>query len=70
VLPWRQVVSPAVRVARHGFPVGEDLVKFMNVPMADGHDFLIKDPAWAEDFAPHGKLLELGDTITRKRYAK
>jgi gamma-glutamyltranspeptidase / glutathione hydrolase len=42
----------------------------MNVPMADGHDFLIKDPAWAEDFAPHGKLLELGDTITRKRYAK
>lgn len=31
--------------------------------------FLTDDPVWAEDFAPNGTLLRLGDTITRKRYA-
>lgn len=31
--------------------------------------FLTDDPIWAEDFAPNGTLLQLGDTITRKRYA-
>ena len=31
--------------------------------------FLTDDPVWAEDFAPNGTLLQLGETITRKRYA-
>jgi len=35
-----------------------------------GRNFLVEDPVWAEDFAPKGKLLEMGDVITRKRYAK
>lgn len=34
-----------------------------------GFDFLSDDPNWAIDFAPKGERLELGDTITRKRYA-
>jgi gamma-glutamyltranspeptidase/glutathione hydrolase len=33
-------------------------------------NFLVEDPIWAEDFAPNGRLLEFGDIMTRKRYAK
>ncbi|KAI1432837.1 gamma-glutamyltransferase 1 [Xylaria sp. CBS 124048] len=63
-LPWKQLVMPAVSVARNGFDVTPELVKNMQ-----GNSFLTDDPAWAIDFAPNGTLLELGDTITRKRYA-
>ena len=33
------------------------------------YDFLVKDPSWAEDFAPNGTRVGTGDTMTRKRYA-
>lgn len=33
-------------------------------------NFLVEDPIWAVDFAPNGTLLQLGDVITRKRYAE
>ncbi|KAL8380861.1 hypothetical protein RB595_005246 [Gaeumannomyces hyphopodioides] len=69
-LPWRAVVNPAVKVARDGFPVTEDLVRYMAQALRTSPtNFLVDDPAWAEDFAPNGTLLKLGDTITRKRYA-
>lgn len=32
-------------------------------------NFLRDDPVWAEDFAPNGELVKLGETITRKRLA-
>ncbi|KAK4132956.1 gamma-glutamyltranspeptidase [Trichocladium antarcticum] len=69
ILPWRTLVMPAVRVARDGFRVNEDLVRYMNNASAGNNTFLVDDPVWAEDFAPNGTLLQLGDTITRKRYA-
>ncbi|KAK3293232.1 gamma-glutamyltranspeptidase [Chaetomium fimeti] len=69
VLPWKTLVMPAVRVAREGFKVTEDLVRYMASASADNNTFLVDDPIWAEDFAPNGTLLQLGDTITRKRYA-
>ncbi|KAL2004692.1 hypothetical protein VTN00DRAFT_3220 [Thermoascus crustaceus] len=69
VLPWSTVMQPAIRVAREGFPVTEDLVKYMKSAVGDGEDFLSKNPTWALDFAPNGTRLGLGDTITRKRYA-
>ncbi|KAL1998429.1 hypothetical protein VTN02DRAFT_6193 [Thermoascus thermophilus] len=68
-LPWATVMQPAIRVAREGFPVTADLVRYMNAAVADGEDFLSQDPTWALDFAPNGTRLGLGDTITRKRYA-
>ncbi|EFX06662.1 gamma-glutamyltranspeptidase [Grosmannia clavigera kw1407] len=67
-LPWEVVVTPAVHVARDGFPVSEDLVKFMTYN-PDTVRLLVEDPVWAQDFAPNGTLLQLGDTITRARYA-
>ncbi|KAL3463101.1 gamma-glutamyltranspeptidase-domain-containing protein [Aspergillus heterothallicus] len=68
-LPWSVVVQPAIDTARYGFPVGEDLVSYMNSAIGDDEDFLVSDPSWAEDFAPQGTRVKLGDTITRKRYA-
>jgi len=68
-LPWQDLVSPAARVARYGFPVTADLVRYMNSATSGLTNFLVDDPNWAIDFAPNGTRLGLGDTITRKRYA-
>ncbi|RYP05171.1 hypothetical protein DL764_003992 [Monosporascus ibericus] len=66
-LPWDQVLAPAIKVARNGFKVTEDLVKYMD--SVSPNDFLTDDPTWAVDFAPTGSRVQLGGTITRKRYA-
>lgn len=68
-LPWADVMAPAIRVARHGFRVTEDLVNYMAAATAGSVDFLTTDPTWAIDFAPNGTRLALNDTMTRKRYA-
>ncbi|PGH02759.1 gamma-glutamyltransferase [Blastomyces parvus] len=69
VLPWSTVMQPAIRTARDGWPVNEDLVHYMEDETAGKEDFLSKDPTWAIDFAPNGVRLGLGDIITRRRYA-
>lgn len=69
-LPWRQVVEPAAKVARDGYPVTEDLVRYMAAGVQyAGYNFLVEDDSWAQDFAPKGRVLEFGETMTRKRYA-
>ena len=68
-LPWRRVIEPAIGIARHGFNVTQDLVNYMAAGQERRGTFLLDDPAWAQDFAPDGKLLGLGDVMTRKRYA-
>ncbi|OJJ42897.1 hypothetical protein ASPZODRAFT_1231939 [Penicilliopsis zonata CBS 506.65] len=70
VLPWSTVLQPAIKTARDGFPVSEDLVRYMKSAVSsEENDFLSQNPTWALDFAPNGTRLGLGDTITRKRYA-
>lgn len=68
VLPWKQVMQPAIKTARYGFKVTADLVRYMDSVTPNGK-FLTDDPAWAIDFAPHGIRVRLGETMTRKRYA-
>ncbi|KIX00131.1 gamma-glutamyltransferase [Rhinocladiella mackenziei CBS 650.93] len=70
-LPWKQVMRGAIKIARYGWPVTEDLVRYMKSANASAAvpNFLVDDPNWALDFAPNGTLVGLGDTITRKRYA-
>jgi gamma-glutamyltranspeptidase/glutathione hydrolase len=63
-LPWKELVMPAVKLARYGFRVTEDLVRYMA-----GASYLSQDSTWAIDFAPNGTLVKLNDTMTRKRYA-
>ncbi|KAL0940914.1 gamma-glutamyltranspeptidase [Colletotrichum truncatum] len=67
-LPWKTVVTPAALLAKTGFRVSEDLVRYMDSAIKDQWNFLVEDPVWAEEFAPNGTLLKLGDTIYRKRY--
>lgn len=69
-LSWRSVVIPAVKVARNGFPVTEDLVRYMAAALsyAPGN-FLVEDPSWSQEFAPNGTLVKLGDTVKRERLA-
>lgn len=72
-LPWKLVMQGAINVARYGWTVNEDLVRYIKSAnasdMAVTPNFFVDDPNWALDFAPNGTLLGLGDTITRKRYA-
>ncbi|EON96380.1 putative gamma-glutamyltranspeptidase protein [Phaeoacremonium minimum UCRPA7] len=67
-LPWKTVLAPAIKVARYGFQVTADLVRYMDSVTPNGK-FLTDDPTWAIDFAPHGYRVKLGETMTRKRYA-
>lgn len=74
VLPWATVLTPAVKVARNGWTVNADLVKYMASAISSAgqnatSNFLVDDVEFALDFAPKGKLLKLNETITRKRYA-
>ncbi|KAL6693889.1 gamma-glutamyltranspeptidase [Trichoderma pleuroticola] len=66
-LPWAHVIKPSIDVARNGFKVTEDLVNAFK--STSSNNFLTEDPAWAIDFAPKGRLVRLGETMTRKRYA-
>lgn len=68
-LPWKRLLLPAIKVARYGFHVTEDLVRYMASATAGTYDFLTYDETWAIDFAPNGTRVGLGDLITRKRYA-
>jgi gamma-glutamyltranspeptidase/glutathione hydrolase len=63
-LPWKSLVMPSVKLARYGFRVTEDLVRYMG-----GASYLSQDSTWAIDFAPNGTLVRLNNTMTRKRYA-
>ena len=67
-LSWKKVMAPAIKVAREGFPVTSDTVRYMESATAS-YDFLTYDPSWAIDFAPNGTRVGLGDILTRKRYA-
>ncbi|QIX00028.1 hypothetical protein AMS68_005545 [Peltaster fructicola] len=70
-LAWKDVVSPAVKIAHNGFVVTQDLLRFMNAAIKErGHNFFVEDRNWAIDFAPNGVLPRLGDTISRKRFAR
>jgi gamma-glutamyltranspeptidase/glutathione hydrolase len=68
-VPWKSLVQPSIKLARYGFKVTEDLVRYMASATTGTYDFLTYDETWAIDFAPNGTRVGLGDTITRKRYA-
>lgn len=70
ILPFPFVCQPAIKLAREGFIVTSDFDKAMKLSTIFYQSkFLTNDPAWAEDFAPNGTRLGVGDLMTRKRYA-
>lgn len=63
-------MASVAQIAEEGFTVTEDMMKYFQIAIDfRGDNFLVHDPAWAKDFAPNGTLVEVGDTMTRKRYA-
>lgn len=66
-LSWREVLMPGVELARGGWEIGRDLSDAME--SLTKKKFLYEEKEWAEDFAPKGTTLGLGDWISRKRYA-
>ncbi|KAG8417741.1 hypothetical protein J3458_005221 [Metarhizium acridum] len=69
-LQWKTVMQGAIHVARGGFRVSSDLVGYVERAVKGKPNFLVEDPNWAQDFAPNGTLLQAGEIMTRKRYAK
>ncbi|ROT43586.1 gamma-glutamyltranspeptidase [Sodiomyces alkalinus F11] len=69
-LPWDRVVMPASHLAKRGITINADMDRYMKAAIESaGRNFLVEDPEWAEEFAPNGTLLGLGDTIYLNRYA-
>ncbi|KHN99214.1 Gamma-glutamyltranspeptidase [Metarhizium album ARSEF 1941] len=68
-LPWKTVMQGAIHVARYGFRISTDFVGYVERTVEGKPNFLVEDPNWAQDFAPNGTLLQVGDIMTRKRYA-
>ncbi|KAF1850387.1 gamma-glutamyltransferase [Cucurbitaria berberidis CBS 394.84] len=66
-LPWKRLLQPAIKIAQNGFPVGADLIRYLDYGETD---FLVKDPSWSQDFAPNGTRVGAGDYVTRPRYAR
>lgn len=71
ILPWSVVLEPAIRIARDGFLVQEDLANYLDMAVEEtGYDFMSKSPSWAVDFSSTGSLVRLGDTMSRPRLAE
>lgn len=60
-------MQPAIDVARNGFEVTADTVRY--IVGVTNPEFFTQDPSWAVDFAPNGTIIQLGQIMTRKRYA-
>ncbi|KAF4446305.1 gamma-glutamyltransferase [Fusarium austroafricanum] len=66
-LPWASLIEPSIKLAHEGFKLGEylnDVLQHIPSP-----DFLTKEP-WAQDFAPGGTLVSLGNVVKRRMLAK
>ncbi|KAM3464721.1 hypothetical protein NHJ6243_002285 [Beauveria neobassiana] len=70
VLKWRDIMQGAIRVARYGFRVSEDMAVKMNATIKDGRTYLLDDPIFAAEFSYKGELLREGQLMTRKNLAK
>jgi len=64
LLPWAQLLAPAIDLARNGFPVNPDLADALK-----DRPFITEDPLFAEVYAPNGTILGLGDRCYRKKFA-
>ncbi|KJK75266.1 hypothetical protein H634G_09284 [Metarhizium anisopliae BRIP 53293] len=66
-LRWADVMAPAIKLARYGFPVSKDLVTYMD--LTTPNSFFTDEKEWAIDFAPQGHRVRYGEIMTRERYA-
>lgn len=57
-LPWRDLVAPAIRLARDGYEV----VAYVARALKESEDAVLADPGLRAVFAPGGKVLAAGET--------
>lgn len=63
-LPWKDLFQPAIKLARDGFPVNEDLASFLG-----NRPFIVNGTYWKDIFAPRGVLLAQGETVYHRALA-
>lgn len=64
-LPWERLFSPAVRMAREGWPIGPELARRIQVYRV----MMESEPDWSRVFAPNGTALREGQRIKRPALA-
>ncbi|EFR04023.1 gamma-glutamyltranspeptidase 2 [Nannizzia gypsea CBS 118893] len=70
-MSWKEVIAPAIKVARGGFSVNQLLFDAMSKAIKNdgGDNFFVRNADWAEVFAPKGTMLGVGDVMKMERYA-
>lgn len=66
-LPWSQLIEPAMKLAQDGFKLLPEAHAIVTNPT---YESILKDPHFAEIYAPDGKVLPVGSTIYRRAYAR
>ncbi|HEX5855629.1 MAG TPA: gamma-glutamyltransferase, partial [Thermoanaerobaculia bacterium] len=67
-LPWKAVVNPAVRLARDGFVVSEELFRSISKP--EHRERLAKDPETVRIFLPNGAPAPVGSLFKQPDLAR
>lgn len=65
-LPWSDVVAPAIRLAREGFPVSRRFLRFAE----RRKDVLFNDPDARAIFSRDGEMYDLGDRLVQRDLAR
>jgi gamma-glutamyltranspeptidase / glutathione hydrolase len=65
-LPWRQLVQPAVRLARNGFPISDGLARSLAGVLPD----MKRYPASVQQFSRNGVPYEAGDVLAQVDLAR
>lgn len=66
VLPWSEVVEPAYRLAREGFPVSP----WLHDGITSSRDLLSSNPESSRIFLPNGQPLQVGKLFTQPDLAR
>ncbi|GAB5586436.1 hypothetical protein Unana1_01336 [Umbelopsis nana] len=64
-LSWAELFSPAINISRNGF----NTTKLLAKRIQSSEEWIMQDPAFAEVFAPSGKLAVEGELIKRPALA-
>ncbi|KAF5321830.1 hypothetical protein D9619_001810 [Psilocybe cf. subviscida] len=65
ILPWKRLVEPAISLAS-GWEVDKELGK--RIPWFS--DLMLNNPDWSSIFAPNGRFLQEGETISRANLSR
>ncbi|CAO3664756.1 unnamed protein product [Umbelopsis vinacea] len=64
-LSWPELFAPAIHISRHGF----NTTRLLAQRIQSAADWIMRDPSFAEVFAPSGKLAVEGELIKRPSLA-